>query len=71
MFNHCFAGELLAIDEFNAKSWSVKIDRWHGIGSGRAFHESGWLKRMYVAHDLDAISGTVLQRRTGQLALSG
>ena len=31
IFNHRFAGELLAIDEFNAMNENVKIDRWRGI----------------------------------------
>jgi len=56
IFNHRFAGELLAIYEFNATNESVKIDRWRGISEDRAFPESDWLDRMYVAHDLEAIS---------------
>src|SRR5207249_2979425 len=43
IFNHRFAGELLAIDEFNAVNENVKIDRWRGIKDGRAFPESDWL----------------------------
>jgi len=34
-YNHQFAGELLAIEEFNRDSKEVKIDRWRGIQSGR------------------------------------
>jgi hypothetical protein len=30
---HRFAGELLAIEEFNARSKDVKIDRWRGLQS--------------------------------------
>jgi len=55
-FNHKFAGELLAIQEFNTANNSVKIDRWRGIQKERPFPESPWLKKMYIAHDLDAIS---------------
>ncbi|MGA8028865.1 MAG: hypothetical protein WB992_17120 [Bryobacteraceae bacterium] len=54
-WNHRFAGELLAIDEFNQANKSVKIDRWRGIEYDRAFPESSWVGRMYLAHDLDAI----------------
>jgi hypothetical protein len=56
LHSHRFAGELLAIAEFNAVNDTVKIDQWRGITEGRAFPENGWLKRMYLAHDLKAIS---------------
>lgn len=61
-FNHRFAGELLAIDEFNASVGTVKIDRWRGIEKHRPFPDSAWLRRMYIAHDLEAISRVRLQR---------
>jgi hypothetical protein len=48
--NHKFAGELLAIDEFNHLSSDVKIDEWRGLADGRSFPENAWLRRMYVAH---------------------
>ena len=35
--SHRFAGELLAIDEFNRESDQVKIDRWRGLESDRPF----------------------------------
>jgi hypothetical protein len=47
-----FAGELLAIDEFNRESASVKIDRWRGIRVLTAFPDSPWLEAMYMAHQL-------------------
>lgn len=61
-YNHRWAGELRAIDEFNAASASVKIDRWRGLWVGRAFPEAPWLDAMYLAHDLDAISVARLSR---------
>ena len=70
IFNHRFAGELLAIDEFNAINENVKIDRWRGITEGRAFPESDWLERMYVAHDLEAISKAHATREHLKLELS-
>lgn len=69
-FNHAFAGELLAIREFNAASHDVKIDRWRGLAAGRVFHESPWLASMYVAHDLGAINATTVTRPPEELALS-
>ena len=51
-FNHRFAGELLAIDDFNAESPTVKIDTWRSLPAGTAFPESPWLRAMYIAHDL-------------------
>jgi hypothetical protein len=61
-FNHRFAGELLAIDEFNQESAGVKIDRWRGVAKEKVFPESAWLESMYVAHDLEAISKVSLAR---------
>jgi len=34
IFNHRFAGELLAIDEFNQQNDKVRIDRWYGLREG-------------------------------------
>lgn len=71
MFCHRYAGELLAIDEFNATNATVKIDVWRGVENGRALPDAAWLKKMYLAHDLDAISGVVLDRPVGQLPMTG
>ena len=62
--NHCFAGELLAIEEFNQDPKKVKIDRWRGIQSGRPFPDADWLRAMYLAHNLAAISQMKLARGT-------
>jgi hypothetical protein len=51
-FNHSFAGELLAIDEFNRETAAVKIDRWRGIQEYTAFADSPWASQMYIAHQL-------------------
>jgi hypothetical protein len=69
MFNHAFAGELLAIAEFNANSAHVKIDRWHGVCNERPFPERPYLKQMYVAHDIKATSAVTLARDRGVLPL--
>ena len=61
-FNHRFAGELLAIDEFNASNSLVKIDRWWALKKNQVFATLPWLDRMYVAHDLEAINRCVLTR---------
>ena len=61
-FNHRFGGELLAINEFNDFVRDTKIDVWHGLSDGRVFYESPWLRKMYVAHDLRAISDVKLVR---------
>ena len=53
---HRFAGELLAIDDFNIANDSIKIDQLRGFSSGRPFPEKQYLRMMYVAHDLAAIS---------------
>jgi len=66
-YNHRFAGEILAIDEFNRASESVKIDYWRGIQSGRPFPEAGWLKGMYLAHDLAAINQVKLIRQAARM----
>jgi len=61
-FNHKFAGELLAIDQFNLTNKQVKIDRWRVIAKRRVFPESPRLSKMFVAHDLAAISKVALGR---------
>ena len=67
---HKFAGEMLAIDEFNASQHGIKIDRWHGIEKQRPFHDAHWLKKMYVAHDLEAISKFAVTRAPAKLVLA-
>jgi len=57
---HC--GELLAIDEFNERERDVKIDVWRGLKTHRPFPEDAWLDKMFMAHDLAAISQCVLRR---------
>lgn len=69
IFNHRFAGELLAIDEFNAASQMIKLDRWHGIANGRPFPERHFLTKMYVAHDLSAGAEVQLDRQRAVLPL--
>ena len=69
LFNHKFAGELLAIDEFNEESSQVKIDRWYGVKMGRPFPDRPFLEKLYVAHDLEAISKVALKRNTALLPL--
>jgi hypothetical protein len=67
-FNHEFAGERLAINEFNAANSGVKIDKWRGLSNNRVFREHSWLDQMYVAHDLDAISQVKLSRAKSVLS---
>jgi hypothetical protein len=51
-FSHHFAGELLAIEDFNDENHGVKIDTWRSLKTLTAFPESSWLDAMYMAHDL-------------------
>jgi hypothetical protein len=60
--SHHSAGELLAIDEFNQSHSHVTIGRWRGITNDRPFQEASFLQKMYMAHNLDAISSRVLDR---------
>jgi len=57
VFTHRFAGELLAIDEFNEANTKIKIDRLRGYNINRPFPDKAYLRMMYVAHDLEAIAG--------------
>jgi hypothetical protein len=59
--NHRFAGERLAIEEFNDETQFVKIDRWHSL-SNRIFRDYRWIQQMYIAHDLAAINNFRAQR---------
>lgn len=61
-FNHRFAGELLAVDEFNQSNSRVRIDVWRGVRKGRVFPTDPWLDRMFMAHNIAAINDTVLKR---------
>ena len=69
IFNHRFAGELLAIDEFNQQNDKVRIDRWYGVKGGRPFQERPFLEKLYVAHDCEAIGKIMLDRTTRTLPL--
>lgn len=69
LFNHRRAGELLAIDEFNTENHRVYIDHWHGVRTDRPFPERGYLDRLYVAHDLTAISAAGSDREAVELPL--
>src|SRR3954462_6390867 len=40
LIDHRWASELLAIEEFNAKTTDVKIDRWHNIRGDGPFPEA-------------------------------
>lgn len=68
--NHRFAGELLAIEEFNDRNAHVKIDQWRGLRKGRPFPEAWFHERMYMAHDLEAISRRAIDRNPVKLSLS-
>jgi hypothetical protein len=61
--SHRAAGELLAIDEFNQTHAHATIDRWRGIKNERPFPEASFLQKMYMAHNLEAISSRVLDRK--------
>lgn len=67
---HRFAGEFLAIDEFNRDVPGVKIDRWYGLKRDRPFPERPFLDKMFVAHDLDGISACSLKRGNVHLPIS-
>ena len=60
--SHSFAGELLAIDEFNRTNDHVKIDQWRGLKNDRPFPEASFLGKMYMAHDLHAVSSRAPDR---------
>jgi hypothetical protein len=60
--------ETLAIDEFNASNPFVRIDRWRGIDKQRPFPGASWLRRMYIVHDIEAIS---MARSNGERKVIG
>jgi len=69
VFNHKFAGEFLAIREFNKEHKNIKIDRWYGVEAGQPFPERYFYKKLYVAHDLQSISNAKLNRDLASLPL--
>lgn len=66
---HRFAGELLAIDEFNQKNEHVKIDRWRGLAGRMVFRDQQWIRQMYIAHHLAALSSCQPDRDVDQESL--
>ena len=68
-FSHRFAGERLAIAEFNAADGRVRIDHWHGVRNNRPFPERPFLSKMYVAHDLTATAQIRVERDVRVLPL--
>ena len=70
VFNHRWAGEFLAISEFNDANDDIKIDRWYGVRNGRPFPERGIFDKMFIAHNLKEISGARLERKQVDLRLS-
>jgi len=64
---HQWAGELLAIAEFNAKHANLKIDRLRGLRNGRPYPEMPWIDNMFLCHDLESISKCTLNRQPGIL----
>jgi len=69
IFNNKFAGELLAINEFNKQNDHVKIDRWYGVKIGMPFPERYFLEKLYVAHDIEAISKSDVNRQIVELPI--
>jgi len=70
IFNHKYAGEFLAINEFNEENDNIKIDHWYGVESGKPFPERYIYKKLYVAHDLASISKASLNREAAKLELA-
>lgn len=68
-FCHRWAGELLAIEEFNQEHGNIKIDRWHGLRKGRPFPEADWIDRMFLCHDLESAAKCVLDREIQNIPL--
>lgn len=61
-WSHSYAGERLAIREFNEANESIKIDRWFDVNLWRPFQEQQpRLRQMYIAHDLEAIKKSRVQ----------
>ena len=58
---HRFAGERLAIEDFNRENQWVKIDHWYALCS-RIFRDYPWVQKMYVAHDIAAINNYHIER---------
>jgi hypothetical protein len=69
VFNHKWAGEFLAIDEFNDGHPMFKIDRWYGVKHDKPFPERKYWDKFYVAHDLKKISSFRKERSAGVLMI--
>jgi hypothetical protein len=51
--NNRWCGELLAIEEFNERHTSRKIDRWGFLPAFRRIKNARWLQQVYFVHCLD------------------
>jgi hypothetical protein len=70
VYTHSKGGELLAVNEFNQASQDLFIDEWRGVKNFRPFPEKPYLNRMFLAHDLSAISNVNLSRVAEVLPMS-
>ena len=50
-----YAGELLAIREFNERGYPVTIDPWNSLGFLRPFNDRQWVRAMHIANDWERI----------------
>ena len=69
MVNHRWAGQRLAIKEFNAAHDDVKIDLWYALKADKPFPEVPYWDKLMLAHDLKRIGDTVVRRAKAVLAL--
>lgn len=57
-----FAGELLAIDEFNAEHELRKLERDHGLSYQRVLKHAEWLQHMFKLHVFDHPERSSIER---------
>ncbi len=62
-----FAGELLAIKEFNQRNQFRKICRWEFLECRRVFRNAEWLKHMFTLHVMDHPERQVGFKRARQI----
>lgn len=62
-----FAGELLAVNEFNAQSRFRKICQHDFLENRRVFRRADWIKRVFYLHVMDHPARSVVTKGTPQL----
>jgi hypothetical protein len=73
--HHSWAGELLAVQEFNAAHTDRKLEPYRFLRTSRLFQRAAWLDKVFALHVMDhparlpATAGRVARRELTNVSL--